>query len=86
MFLTLMIQYQAIRNIEAVLRAVGTDLSRIICRKSYYIDIHAHSAKVSAIWSKVQGEPYPATTAVQVGALAISEALIEMDCVAELPE
>ena len=50
------------------------------------MDIHAHLRPVSAEWTKVgTKEPYPAATAVQVGGLALPDALLEIEVVAEIP-
>ena len=54
-------------------------------RRTYVTDIDAHLRTVSAAWAKVLTEPYPAATAVQVGALALKDALVEIDVVAEMP-
>lgn len=80
------IKNQIIKNIEACLKEAGTDLSRIISRRNYFIDLHEHLVTVGACWARVLEEPYPASTAIQVGALALKEALLEVEVVAEIPQ
>ena len=76
---------QIIDNLAACLKEAGTNFDNVVARRMYFTDIHSHLKPVGAAWAKVLKEPYPASTAVQVGALALKDALLEVELVAEIP-
>lgn len=70
------------RNIARCLESAGTDLSKVVRRRLYFVDIAAHMGIVDEVWGRFVGEPHPASTAIQVGALAKEGALIEIEVTA----
>ena len=78
------LQKQAIDNIEAILKEAGTDLSKIISRRTYFMNIQEHLGPTGAEWAKRVGEPFPAATAIQITCLALRDALLEIEVVAEI--
>ncbi|KAB8437385.1 hypothetical protein FH972_025064 [Carpinus fangiana] len=76
---------RAIKNIEICLKAAGTDLQHVVRRRLYFIDIQAHLRIVDSVWGRYVDEPYPVSTAIQVGGLAKEGALIEIEVTAALP-
>lgn len=71
---------RALRNVEAVLLAAGSDLSRVLKMTVYVSDI-AHWSAVNAVYARVLGEHRPARAIIPVGAFA-DGLLIEIDAVA----
>ena len=61
---------------------MGTDLSKVVRRRLYFIDMKAHLRIVDKIWGDFVDQPYPVSTAIQVGALAKENALIEIEVTA----
>lgn len=57
---------QALRNVEAVLLAAGSDLSRVL-KMTVYLSGMEHWAAVNAAYAKVMGEHRPARAIVPVG-------------------
>ena len=71
---------QVIRNIEAVLSAAGSDLSKILRVTVYISDIELWG-RVNQVYSQLMGDNRPARTVVPVNQLHYGF-LIEMDVIA----
>lgn len=71
---------QALRNVEAVLRAAGKTLDDVV-RVGVYLTDMADFAAVNAVYETMFGAPYPARTAIGVAALPLGAA-VEIDVIA----
>ncbi len=71
---------QALRNVEAVLLAAGSDLSRVL-KMTIYLSGMEHWAAVNAAYAKVLGEHRPARAIVPVGDFG-DGLLIEIEAIA----
>lgn len=70
---------QAIDNIEAILRAAGSDLSRVV-RVEVFLTDFKDWGEFNQVYSERFTKPYPARQAVQVSALPMN-APIEISCI-----
>lgn len=73
---------QSLANVEALLTAAGATFANVIKTTVYLADI-ADFAKVNEIYASKFSEPFPARSAVQVGALPAG-GLVEIEVVATL--
>jgi len=73
-----------LRNVEAILRAAGTDLSRVL-RCGVFLTDMADFEKMNAAYARAFGLHRPARTTVQVAALPAPGLRVEIDAVAYLP-
>ena len=74
---------QVLRNLQAVLRAAGTDAARVVRTTVYLIDLADFQA-VNAIYAEMFGSGVsPARACVQVAALP-KGSRVEIDCIAWL--
>ena len=71
---------QIFKNVAAILRAAGKDLSHIVKVTVFLTDI-AEFPKINEIYGKHFAKPYPARTTVAVVALPLG-ALVEFDIIA----
>ncbi|HEX9962768.1 MAG TPA: Rid family detoxifying hydrolase [Pyrinomonadaceae bacterium] len=74
----------ALRNVEAVLRAAGTDLSRVLQMTIYISDIELWG-KVNEVYARILGEHRPARAIVPVKDLHF-DTKIEIQAIAALKE
>jgi reactive intermediate/imine deaminase len=72
---------QVFRNIEQALTAGGSSLSNVIKVTIYLTDI-ANLPKIVELRKKWFTEPYPASTMVEVSALAAPEFMLEIEAIA----
>jgi len=72
--------HQVFRNLDAVLRAAGTSLSRVVKTTVYLLDM-ADFATMNGIYAGYVGQPAPARSTVQVAALPRG-ARVEIDVIA----
>jgi 2-iminobutanoate/2-iminopropanoate deaminase len=72
-------------NISAVLKAAGADFEDVVKVTVYLCRIEDRAA-INAVRRRFFGESRPASTLVEVSALAVAEALIEVEAVARLPK
>jgi 2-iminobutanoate/2-iminopropanoate deaminase len=72
--------HQVFRNLDAVLRAAGTSLARVVKATVYLLDM-ADFAAVNGIYAGYVSEPAPARSTVQVAALPRG-ARVEIDVIA----
>jgi 2-iminobutanoate/2-iminopropanoate deaminase len=72
---------QVLHNINAILRAAGSDLNHVLRCNVYLIDI-AEFARMNAVYSRMFGDNRPARTTVQVSALPGAGLRVEIDAIA----
>jgi 2-iminobutanoate/2-iminopropanoate deaminase len=72
---------QVLRNVEAILRAGGSDLSQVLRCGVFLIDIGEFD-KMNAVYSRVFGDHRPARTTIQAAALPGRGLRVEIDCIA----
>ncbi len=73
--------HQVFRNIDEVLRAGGSDLSKVVKVTIYMTDIRLFP-KIIDLRGQYFKAPYPADTIVEVKSLALPELMIEIDAMA----
>jgi 2-iminobutanoate/2-iminopropanoate deaminase len=72
---------RVIENIRAVLKAAGSDLSRVVRCDVFLKDMDDFKAMNEVYGSKFVSDPKPARQAVQVGRVPL-DAMIEISCIA----
>jgi len=72
---------QAFENLQAVLRAGGSDLSKII-KVTIFLKDMGNFSKIVALREKYFTPPYPADTIVEITGLALPELEIEIEAMA----
>ena len=70
-----------LRNVEAILKASGSDLQHVLRCGVFLIDMREFSA-MNAVYARVFGAHRPARTTVQAAALPGEGLRVEIDCVA----
>ena len=75
---------QVLANVEAVLTAAGATFADVVKVTVYLTDI-ADRAAINPVRQEVFGDTRPASTLVEVSALAIPGAKLELDAVALIP-
>lgn len=75
---------QVMKNIEAILKAAGTDLQHVLRCGVFLIDI-AEFPKMNAVYERMFAGHKPARTTVQAAALPGPGLRVEIDCVAYVP-
>ena len=75
---------QVLDNVGDVLRAGGATFDDVVRVGVYLLNVAARSA-VNTVRRRYFGDARPASTLVEVSALAIPEALVEIEAVALLP-
>lgn len=75
---------QALRNVEAILEAAGSNLSLVIRCGVFLVDIREFQ-KMNAVYARMFGDHRPARTTVEVSALPGIGLRVEIDAVAVLP-
>jgi 2-iminobutanoate/2-iminopropanoate deaminase len=73
---------QCLRNIDEILQASGSSISRVVKATVFVTDI-ADWPKVNAVFASYFGEHRPARVVVPVGRL-IDGILVEVDCIASV--
>lgn len=71
---------QVFRNLAAILRAAGTDISRTV-KTTLFIQNMADFAAVNAVYARHFSEPYPARSCVEVARLP-KDVLLECEAIA----
>jgi 2-iminobutanoate/2-iminopropanoate deaminase len=72
---------QVLRNVEAILRAGGSDLFHVLRCGVFLLDIGEFD-KMNAVYSRVFGDHRPARTTIQAAALPGRGLRVEIDCIA----
>jgi 2-iminobutanoate/2-iminopropanoate deaminase len=75
---------QCLKNIEAILKAGGSDLSHVLRCGVFLLDIKEFE-KMNAVYARVFGDHRPARTTIQAGALPGQGLRVEIDCIAYVP-
>jgi 2-iminobutanoate/2-iminopropanoate deaminase len=75
---------QVFRNMEAILKAAGSDLSRVLRCGVFLVDLRDFQV-MNAVYARVFGEHRPARTTVQVASLPDPGLRVEIDCIAYRP-
>ncbi len=75
---------QALRNLQAILQAAGSDLDRVLKVTVYVSDIQLWG-RVNAVYARVFGAHHPARSVVPVGELHYGFQL-ELDAIAAVPD
>jgi 2-iminobutanoate/2-iminopropanoate deaminase len=75
---------QVLRNVQTILEAAGTDLSRVLRCGVFLVDMRDFE-KMNAVYARVFGEHRPARTTVAVSALPVADMKVEIDVVAYRP-
>ena len=75
---------QVFRNMEAILKAAGSDLSHVLRCGVFLTDLRDFE-KMNAVYARVFGEHRPARTTVQVAALPDPRLRVEIDAIAYRP-
>jgi len=75
---------QVFRNIQAILEAAGSDLSRVLRCGVFLVDLRDFEA-MNAVYARVFGNHRPARTTVQVSALPDKGLRVEIDAIAYRP-
>ena len=75
---------QVLKNVDAVLGALGGDMGDILSLTQYTTDIVAFMAS-SDVRLQYFEEPFPVTTTVEVAGLYHPDIMIEITAVAEIP-
>lgn len=75
---------QVFRNIEAILKAAGSDLSRVLRCGVFLVDLRDFDA-MNAVYARVFGEHRPARTTIQVASLPDKGLRVEIDAIAYRP-
>ncbi len=75
---------QCLRNVQAILRAGGSDLQYVLRCGVFLVDMSEFKA-MNAVYARMFGEHRPARTTVEVSALPREGLRVEIDCVAYRP-
>jgi len=75
---------QCLANVQAILKAAGTDLQHVLRCGVFLIDM-SEFAKMNAVYSRVFGDHRPARTTIQAAALPGDGLRVEIDCIAYVP-
>lgn len=75
---------QVFRNIQAILEAAGTDLSRVLRCGVFLVDLRDFE-KMNAVYQRVFRDNRPARTTVQVASLPDPGLRVEIDAIAYRP-
>lgn len=72
---------QCLRNVEAILRAAGSDLQHVLRCGVFLLDMRDFG-EMNAVYTRVFGEHRPARTTIQAAGLPGEGLRVEIDCVA----
>lgn len=75
---------QCLKNVQAILRAAGSDLQYVLRCGVFLIDMKDFQA-MNAVYARMFGDHRPARTTIQAVALPDPALRVEIDCVAYLP-
>lgn len=75
---------QCLKNLQAILRAGGSDLHHVLRCGVFLLDIREFS-RMNAVYSRMFGDHRPARTTIQAGALPGEGLRVEIDCIAYVP-
>jgi 2-iminobutanoate/2-iminopropanoate deaminase len=75
---------QVFRNMELVLKAAGCGFGDVVKVTLFLLDVNDRAA-INSVRQELFGESRPASTLVEVSALAVPGALLEIEAVAAIP-
>ena len=75
---------QVLRNVQAILRAGGSDLPYVLRCGVFLLDI-AEFQKMNGVYQRVFGDHRPARTTIQAAGLPGAGLRVEIDCIAYVP-
>lgn len=75
---------QVFRNLEAILKAAGTDLQHVLRCGVFLLDM-SEFQKMNAVYSRMFGGHRPARTTIQAAGLPGPGLRVEIDCIAYIP-
>jgi len=75
---------QVLRNLQTILQAAGSDLSRVLRCGVFLVDLRDFEA-MNAVYGRVFGDHRPARTTVQVASLPGLGLRVEIDAIAYRP-
>lgn len=75
---------QCLKNVQAILRAAGSDLSHVLRCGVFLLEMSEFS-KMNAVYARVFGSHRPARTTIQAAALPGVGLRVEIDCIAYVP-
>lgn len=75
---------QCLRNVEAILKAAGSDLTHVLRCGVFLLDMTEFQA-MNAVYSRVFGDHRPARTTIQAAGLPGEGLRVEIDCIAVVP-
>jgi 2-iminobutanoate/2-iminopropanoate deaminase len=75
---------QIFRNMELVLRAAGCGFGDVVKLTTYLVDVSDRAA-INPVREDVFGDARPASTLVEVSALVVPGALLEVEAIAAVP-
>ena len=75
---------QCLRNVQAILKAAGSDLQHVLRCGVFLIDMKEFQ-QMNAVYSRMFGDHRPARTTIQAAALPGDGLRVEIDCVAYVP-
>jgi 2-iminobutanoate/2-iminopropanoate deaminase len=76
---------QVFRNMELVLKAAGCGFADVVKVTHFLLDVNDRAA-INPVRQELFGEARPASTLVEVSALAVPGAKLEIEAVAAIPE
>lgn len=75
---------QCLRNVQAILRAAGSDLPYVLRCGVFLLDM-AEFPRMNAVYARVFGDHRPARTTIQAAALPVAGLRVEIDAIAYVP-
>ena len=75
---------QCLRNMQAILRAAGSDLQYVLRCGVFLVDM-AEFPDMNAVYARTFGDHRPARTTVEVSKLPSEGLRVEIDCIAYRP-
>ena|SRR5438552_12618703 len=75
---------QCLKNVQAILRAAGSDLSHALRCGVFLLDM-SEFPRMNAVYARMFGSHRPARTTIQAAALPGDGLRVEIDCIAYRP-
>jgi len=75
---------QCLKNVQAILRAAGSDLPYVLRCGVFLLDMREFS-HMNAVYARMFGTHRPARTTIQAAALPGEGLLVEIDCIGYVP-
>jgi len=75
---------QCLKNVQAILKAAGSDLQHVLRCGVFLIDMKEFQ-QMNAVYSRMFGEHRPARTTIQAADLPGDGLRVEIDCIAYIP-